>query len=128
LICACHQCRRCYWKYRPDWDTPGFCSWFCRELWHDKPAAHRADDPGIPAAILELIRSHNWIVHHGDSDFAWQFGEPCAECDRLETLHLAAIAYHMPAEVAPVSIAAEASRRSRRRQSSERKKGNFHVA
>jgi hypothetical protein len=117
MICACHECRRCYWKYRTPWETPGFCSWFCREIWRDTPGSHRESDPGMPVAILELIRSHNRIVHHAAAPLDWV---DCAECERL--------AYHSPAPVAPVSIAAEASRRDKQHQSSERKKGNFHVA
>ncbi len=93
MISTCHECRYCYWKYKRDWESPGFCSWLCRELWRSTRFLHHEDDPGIPVAILELITSHNLIVHAADP----QDWPDCTECERLDALYAAAIAYHSPA-------------------------------
>jgi hypothetical protein len=97
VIATCTECRRCYWKYRRDWSTPGFCSVFCRAIWRAERSACREDDPGIPVAILEVIKSHNRIVHHAEESLAWV---NCSECERLESVLAAAIAYHLPVQTA----------------------------
>jgi hypothetical protein len=110
---TCRQCHRPYWRYtRALWPTGGVCSQLCHDLRIDARQARRESHaaPGIPRAILELQRSHRRIVHHVNDSTAWF--EACAECERLEEKYAAAIAYHLPAPVAPDSVAVEPQKRS----------------
>jgi hypothetical protein len=105
LISACSNCHRCYWRYRRTHPPSGFCSLLCQEVKlisrQQLRAGKDGDGPGIPAAILELIRSHHRIFHRNAPDDDWP---DCAECERLEALHAAAIAWHMPPTVMAESL------------------------
>jgi hypothetical protein len=108
MIRQCQQCHRAYWRYTRGplgdptiWPPGGVCGQLCHELRIDARQARRdaGTGPGIPRAVLELIRSHRRIVHHVSDSTAWF--ENCTECERLEEKYAAAL--HAHAQSDPVA-------------------------
>jgi hypothetical protein len=67
----------------------------CKDAWLEERAARRevkGKSPGIPVAVMELIKSHRRIVHKVTSMLAWF--EKCPECERLEALYVESQAFH----------------------------------
>lgn len=103
MIPACRHCCQHYWRYRRDFPPSGFCSLLCAEAFRTKRYIGEESDPGIPAAILELIYSHRRVIHQTDSVLTWF---DCDHCERLEEQYGRSLEWHTNKITAEIAQAA----------------------
>lgn len=77
MICTCRTCKHAFWKYRSDWDYPGFCSWLCFTLRVIHPHGETVED------VKFTLRIHLEFSHGGEITGADWFPD-CRRCEELQ--------------------------------------------